>query len=101
MCVIPLPAGPPVPTWLGKYWTEHLDVVGPNAVRVHTLVVGAKLPVPSVDQVTVLSGGIALEEVSVIVAVQVVSPPTTTGEPHVADKLVEWPVVMLWVIIAP
>jgi hypothetical protein len=99
--VIPVPAGPPVPTWLGKYWTEHPEAIGPIAESVHTFVTGAKLPAASVDQVTMPIEGIAPEEVSVIVAVQVVSTPTTTGEPHTADKLVEWPVVMLWVIIAP
>jgi hypothetical protein len=89
-----------VPTWLGRYWTEHFDVVGPIGERVHGLD-GEKLPAPSVDQVTVARDGIAVEEVSVIVAVQVVGPPTTTGEPHVSDKLVEWPVVTLWLTIAP
>jgi len=82
-----------VPTWLGTYWTEHLDVFGPVAERVHALV-GAKLPAPSVDQATMPSEGIPPEEVSVTVAVQVVGTPTTIGDPQVAKKLVEWPVVM-------
>ncbi len=97
---IPVPAGPPVPTWLGRYWTEHLDVVGPIVKRVHTFD-GVNLPAPSVDQATVAREGIAADEVSVIVAVQVARAPTTTGELHVEDRLVEWPVVTLWLTIAP
>ena len=74
-------------------------LTGPIDERVHWF--WLKLPDPSVDQDIVPILGFAPAEVSVTFAVQILGVPTPVGDEHFTDKIVEWPVVTLWVTVAP